>query len=286
MQQASWLCGATKRKSNLSGSAFTLIELLVVIAIIAILAALLLPALSTAKAKAYRTQCLSNLRQLAVANATYVVDNADVLPANGHGQPPARGVNKLWAMGAEHIFPAAFVNRDYLVDREYALFADYLPTAEIYRCPADRSTVAIGGPPQPRIRTYALNSAFNWESPAGSNPNSASYYSFRKMSDLAPLSSSQIYSFIDTAPLSVCFSAFVVYQGDTGFFFHRPTVEHENSGTVAFADGHVEAHRWRDPSTVKYARDGGNGDGAHFTFVSPASVDLKWLQQHATAPKP
>lgn len=68
------------KSTSRHGRGFTLIELLVVIAIIVILAAMLLPALSRAKAEAQLSQCRNNSKQWGLADTMYIDDNAQVFP--------------------------------------------------------------------------------------------------------------------------------------------------------------------------------------------------------------
>jgi prepilin-type N-terminal cleavage/methylation domain-containing protein/prepilin-type processing-associated H-X9-DG protein len=78
----------TFQRFNDRSNAFTLIELLVVIAIIAILAAMILPALARAKAKAERIGCISNLKQIGVYFQTYTDANNEYFPPHRNSLIP------------------------------------------------------------------------------------------------------------------------------------------------------------------------------------------------------
>jgi len=225
---------------------FTLLELLVVVGVISILAALLLPPLGRAKAKAQQAVCINNLRQIGLAVRTYAEDSSDAFPP------------------ATNNPPASFNAYTMLMKSYVGLTGTKPERAKLFACPADTfywdyENGWISQSLNQQARYYYSSYGFNGGNFLSGAPPAPRWPGIagRKLNSIKePVKTVLVTEVAALLPYS----------------WHAPTrVDHYNNaqGVVGFVDGHVRSIKmyWNAAKT--------NGTEA-WHYDPPRGYDYKW----------
>jgi prepilin-type processing-associated H-X9-DG protein/prepilin-type N-terminal cleavage/methylation domain-containing protein len=256
--------------------AFTLIELLVVVTVIAILAALLLPALGSAKEEARGINCRSNLKQLQLCWEMYGNDNGGTLCPNDWIQ-----TMDISSAFKQFSWCAGNARTDSTTSNIQAgLLYPYHKSPGIYHCPSDMSTIvdANGNPlPQARTRSYNMSQSVNG---LGLMPDPDNPYDwavdvtqpcFIKFSQITNPAPSRLFVFIDENEDTLVDDQFgyPMTNYGYGYWWDMPSNRHNQGANLSFADGHVERWHWVVPMIYS---SGVTDNGPNAQPVPPAQM--------------
>jgi prepilin-type processing-associated H-X9-DG protein len=163
-------------------------------------------------------------------------------------------------------------NTALLLDPKRSQLGPFIKSSAVFKCPADKSWILLGGQRYPRVRSYSMN--FEIGDYVYGDPASISYT--RRSQSGAP-----VWVFIDEHEDTIHDGRFR-FDGPLGTqpqsygWLNIPAARHNGRGVLSFSDGHVEQHKWADGRTLMPVTRVRRTVG-----LVPNSADVAWLAQQS-----